>query len=110
MKPALIESCVGTWARVGCTTFHAQLRKAYFVTTLSVRASTHAYAIYRGSGSMPHVFVSGPRDMSMHDSKLPRQCPGMPGPSGAYACTSTHTMNVIIHSDGSVYCYEQILT
>ena len=25
------------------------------------------------------VFVSGPRDMSTHDLKLPEQCPGMPG-------------------------------
>ena len=34
MKPALIKSYVGTWARVGCAAFHVQLRKAYFVTTL----------------------------------------------------------------------------
>ena len=31
-----------------------------------------------------HFFASGPHDMSTHDSKQPRQRPGMPGPAGAY--------------------------
>ena len=28
-----LQSCVGTWVRLGYATFDAQLRKVYFVTT-----------------------------------------------------------------------------
>ena len=38
-----LQSCVGAWARLGCTTFDAQFWKAYFVTTLyAIRTSVHA--------------------------------------------------------------------
>ena len=42
------------------------------------------HVLYRGSGGMPCVFTAGPCDMSMHDLKLPGQCPGMPGLAGTY--------------------------
>ena len=34
-----LQSCVGTWARLGYAAFDVQLRKAYFVTTLYTRVS-----------------------------------------------------------------------
>ena len=40
-----LQSCVGTRARLGYAAFDAQLRKAYFVTTLYAKPSVHAYAI-----------------------------------------------------------------
>ena len=41
-----LQSCVGTQARLGYAAFNAQLRKAYFVTTLyAIHMSVHAYAI-----------------------------------------------------------------
>ena len=41
-----LQTCVGTRARLGYTTFDTQLRKAYFVTALyAIHTSVHAYAI-----------------------------------------------------------------
>ena len=38
-----LQSCMGTWARLGYATFDAQLQKAYFVTTVySIRTSVGA--------------------------------------------------------------------
>ena len=58
-----LQSCVGTRARLGYAAFDVQLRKVCFVTTLYINVcrcvSTHM--LYRGSGDMPRVFVSGPR-------------------------------------------------
>ena len=68
------QSSVGTRARLSYATFDVQLWKEYFVTTL-----------YTLCTSVQHVFASSPRNMSVHDLKSPRQCPGMPGPAGAYA-------------------------
>ena len=45
----------------------------------SVRAQAQMRSLYKGS-SRP-VLV---HDMNMHDSKQSGQCPGMPGPAGAY--------------------------
>ena len=86
-----LQSCVGTQARLGYAAFDAQLRKAYFVTTLTVR---YTYICACVSMHRPRVFASGPHDMSTHDLKYPGQCPGMPGPAGAYARgTTSHTMS-----------------
>ena len=41
-----LQSCVGTWARLGYAAFDAQLRKVYFVTSLyAICTSVHTYAI-----------------------------------------------------------------
>ena len=68
-----LQTCVGTWARLGYAAFDAQLREAYFfhytVCYTYVCAYVSMCMLYRGSGGMPRVFVSGPPDMSMHDSK-----------------------------------------
>ena len=56
-----MQSCVGTWAKLGYTTFAA----TYTYFCVCVNSCT----LYRGSGGMPCVF--GPRDMSTHDSKKP---------------------------------------
>ena len=65
---------MGTWARLGYATFDVQLWKVYFVTTLyAIHTSVCAQARICYIG----VFMSGPRDMSMHDSKYP-------GAAGAY--------------------------
>ena len=58
------ELCGKLRARLGYAAFDAQLRKAYFVTTLyAICVSVHAYAICW----WPYVFGPGPRDMSTHD-------------------------------------------
>ena len=75
-----LQSCVGTWARLGYAAFDAQFRKAYFVTTLYVRlyVRKHAYADIKIKKIKPNKFkkcyigglcFSGFRIMSMHDSK-----------------------------------------
>ena len=52
----------------------------FFVTTLyAIRISVHAYAICW----WPHVFVSGPHDMSTHDLKYPRQYIASNGAKGS---------------------------
>ena len=43
--PRCLQSCVGTWARLGYAAFDAQLRKAYFVTTLY---TIHLHTLYAG--------------------------------------------------------------
>ena len=56
-KHRRLQSCVGTWAKLGYVAFHVQLRKAYFVTTLyTIRTSVHAYAIsvYAGDPVSSH--------------------------------------------------------
>ena len=57
-----LQSCVGTWARLGYTEFHAQLQKAYFVATLyTVHCTMYvilcisAQMLYRRFGGMPHL-------------------------------------------------------
>ena len=61
-----LQSCVGTWARLGYAAFDVQLWKAYFVTTLY---AIHISVCAQARVCYISVFMSGPRDMSMHDSK-----------------------------------------
>ena len=44
-----LQSCVGTWARLGYAAFDAQLRKAYFVTRVYTVRYTYTSLLYRGS-------------------------------------------------------------
>ena len=43
-----LQSCVGTWARLGYAAFDVQLRKAYFVTTLYAIHSLCTLMLYAG--------------------------------------------------------------
>ena len=59
--------------------------------------------LYRGSGGIPHVFASGPRDMSTHETRE------MPGPAGTYAGNSLpfkqHKINEEIRLKYTVFSF-----
>ena len=62
--------------------------------------------LYRGSGGMPHVFASGPWDMSTHETQA------MPGPAGAYAGNSLpfkqHKINEEIRLKYTVFSFSNV--
>ena len=48
--------------------------------------------------------MSGPHDMSTHDSKQPGQCLGMPGPAGAYGYVCHFAINACHFLHACMHC------
>ena len=74
-KHRCLQSCVGTWARLGYAAFDAQLQKAFFVITRC--AVRYRYVCGCVSTHLQYrcLCVADPRDMSMHGSKQGLQVP-----------------------------------
>ena len=64
-----LQSCVGTRAKLGYAKFDAQLQKAFFVTTLCAIWYRYVCACVNMHLQYRCLRVSGPCDMSIHDSK-----------------------------------------
>ena len=80
-----LQSFVGTRARLGYAGFDAQLQRIlslHYTLYVYVRACVSMHMLYIwGSGSMPRVFASGPRDMRTRNNPgNARVCPGLQAP------------------------------